>query len=266
MRLDKKFENRSGVYIIRNIINGKYYVGESLNVGKRIYIHCYGGDQVIHKAIKKYGIDSFRIYVEYLDNFSKKDLVDLEEKLIISHNSLYPNGYNICPKGSDYSGCKQTDEAKKKKSIALTGIKRSPEEIQKSSKNRTGLKRTPTQIANISNSHKGLVYGPCSDEKKQKISNILKEKYKTEPHPVKGYKHTEEFRKKLSLEKQGISNVLSKKPILQIDPQTNYIIKEWESTSDAVLSLFNDKTKASSISAALRGRYKTAFGFKWSFK
>jgi group I intron endonuclease len=227
MKLNEIFEDRAGIYIIKNKINEKYYIGESLNIKKRIYQHCYGGDQVLHKAIAKYGIDNFEIYVEYFDTFSKSDLIKLEESLIIKYNSLAPHGYNICSKGTDFSGCKQSEDTKRKISSALKGIKRSPEEIKKSSNSRTGLKRTQEQIENISNAHKGLIYGPCSEAKKQKISSSLKQKYKLEIHPATGYRHTQEVKDKLSLSKRGISNISAKKPILQIDPITNTMIKEW---------------------------------------
>lgn len=266
MKLNAIFENRAGIYIIKNKINEKYYIGESLNVKKRIYQHCYGGDQVLHKAIEKYGIDNFEIYVEYFDGISKSALIELEESLIVKYNSLSPNGYNICSKGNDFSGCVHSDETRSKISLALKGIKRSPEEIKKSSVNRTGLKRTKEQIQNISNSHKGLIYGPCSEEKKQKIRNSLKQRYELHIHPAKGRKHTQEAKDKMALSKKGISNISAKKPILQIDPITDVVIREWESTHDAVIQLFNDKKKASAISAALAGRYKTAGGFKWKFK
>lgn len=266
MKLNEDFEASAGIYIIKNLINGKFYIGESLNIKKRIYQHIRSKTQPIHKAIQKYGLENFEIEIRYFENLSKSDLLDLEEQLIIEYNSIYPNGYNICSKGIDNSGCHHSNETKRKISKALKGTKRTSDEIIKSSKSRTGSKRTPEQIRNISNAHKGIVYGPCSEETKQKIKNALKERYKTIEHPSKGYKHTQEFKDKLSLSKKGKSNLLAKRPILQIDANTDEVLKEWESTVDAVVSLFNNKSKASCISAALAGRYKTAFGFKWRFK
>lgn len=266
MKLNDKFEKFPGVYVVKNLVNGKYYIGESLNIRNRIYQHKKGVAQLLHKAIKKYGIENFDIYVEYLKDFGKNDLIELEECLIMKYDSLAPNGYNICLKGSNCSGIKQSDESKLKRSKSLTGIKRSREEIKRSSESRKGTKRTPKQIENISNSHKGIVYGPCSEERKRKISESLKLRYKNTEHPFQGKKHTEEFKKNLSAKKTGISNLSAKLPILQIDINTGEVIKEWESTSDAVLSMFKDKKKASSISAVLHGRYKTAHGYRWKFK
>jgi group I intron endonuclease len=116
MRLIDNFEKLPGVYIIKNLINGKYYIGESLNIKNRISQHCKGTSQIFHKAIKKYGINNFEVYVEYLQDFNKSDLIELEECLIIKYNSVSPKGYNICLKGSDCTGVQQSTESKLKKS------------------------------------------------------------------------------------------------------------------------------------------------------
>lgn len=266
MRLDDKFDDFPGIYIIKNIKNDKIYVGESLNIKNRLYQHCYGGNQVIQKAIKKYGIDNFFVYVEYLPSFTKEDLLNVEEQLILDYDSISPKGYNICKRGNDATGCIQTEESKLRKSLALKGIKRSDEEIKKSSIARTGLTRTIEQKINMSNAHKGLSNGPRTEEDKLKIKNSLIERYKTEKHPMTGRKQTQEFKDRLSILKKGKSNEKAKKSILQIDPISLKVLKEWPSTIDAVLELYKDPTKSSSISAALNGKYKTALGFKWQFK
>lgn len=266
MRLDGSFDSIAGCYIITNLINNKVYVGESMNIKNRMYQHLNGELQVFHKAILKYGVDNFHVYVEYFPNYNKEDLLLLEQQLILRFDSISPNGYNICKYGFDNTGIKQSEESKLKKSISLKGHKRSKVEIEKSSKSRTGKKRTPEQIRNISESHKGILYGPCSIEKKIKISESLKNRYEKEAHPFKGKCHTAYFKEKLSKMKAGVSNIHAKRPIIQLDPNTNEIINIWESTVDAVLNMFNDKTKASSISAVLNDRRKSAFGFKWKFK
>lgn len=121
MKLDDKFEKLPGIYIIKNLINGKVYVGESVNVKQRMRKHKTVYCQVVHNAFKKHGMENFDVYVEYLPNFKKTDLVTLEEELIIKFNCLSPNGYNILNKGSNWSGQQHSEETKKKMSNDRSG-------------------------------------------------------------------------------------------------------------------------------------------------
>jgi len=121
MKLIDNFEKLSGIYIIKNLINGKCYVGETINVYNRIAGHRnrVGAEKhrcLIHNAIKKYGYDNFEIYVEYFPNSTKEQLWDLEEQMIIKHNTLTPNGYNICSKGRGCVGLRHSEETKIKMS------------------------------------------------------------------------------------------------------------------------------------------------------
>jgi group I intron endonuclease len=103
------------IYILTNIINGKVYVGETMNMRQRVY--CYKNNtfnRPIKHAIRKYGIESFRIEVEYFPHFTKDDLLLIEETLIERFNCLAPNGYNVCKKGLDNTGRMLTEEHKRK--------------------------------------------------------------------------------------------------------------------------------------------------------
>jgi group I intron endonuclease len=123
MKINDKFENLPGIYIIKNLVNGKVYIGESLNVKTRMRKHKTVSLQVIHNAFKKHGMMNFEIYVEYFPNFTKKDLVDLERELIIKFNCQSPNGYNILNEGSNWIGKKHSEETKKKMSEDRSGTK-----------------------------------------------------------------------------------------------------------------------------------------------
>lgn len=123
MKLSDKFEKLPGIYIIKNSKNGKVYIGESVNVQSRIRKHKVVTTQIIHKAFEKYGIENFDVYVEYFPDFKKKDLVELEGELIVKFNSLAPNGYNVLKEGSNWGGCKHSDETKKKMSDDRSGSK-----------------------------------------------------------------------------------------------------------------------------------------------
>lgn len=165
MKLTDKFKPLAGIYILRCTINGKYYIGETLNIQERMKDHAYEKKQVIHKAIKKYGINSFEIEVYYLPDFDKESLLDLEEQLIIKFNSLSPNGYNVCRRGQDSTGTVRSEETKEKIRQANLG-KKQPEEQK--------LKRSVCWLGE-NNPNYGK---PLSAEHKQKLSDSKKGKKK----------------------------------------------------------------------------------------
>lgn len=104
-----------------------------------------------------------------------------------------------------------------------------------------GYKLSESQKEKIRLIHKGK---ELSEEHKRKLSEI-----------GKGRKQNEEWIKKRS-EKL-------KKPIIQIDIETNEIIAEYDSAVDASKVL---NIRSETINRACRGGRKTAFGFKWKYK
>jgi len=47
MKITDSFNPQAGVYIFQCIPNGKYYIGESLNIRDRMKSHKWGGDNWI---------------------------------------------------------------------------------------------------------------------------------------------------------------------------------------------------------------------------
>lgn len=80
---------------------------------------------------------------------------------------------------------------------------------------------------------------------------------------MKNHVVTEETRKKLSLSKIGKSNEKTRKQILQINKETDEVIKVWDGV---ILASKELKIHQSSISSCLSGNYKTAGGYKWKYK
>lgn len=114
----------AGIYVITNLINGKKYVGQSVDVPTRIIQHRYHLNAGIHyndhlqRAWNKYGKDNFRFDVlEYCDI---DELDDLERKYISEFDTMNDKcGYNLESGGHE---CKQlSDETKKKLSEYSSG-------------------------------------------------------------------------------------------------------------------------------------------------
>ena len=99
---------RGFIYKITNTINGKSYIGQTIqNVKEGFYQHCATkcskavSNMAIHRAIKKYGKSNFT--VEVIEEIDSANLNDRERYWIKCYNS-YNNEYNSTKGGQD--GCK----------------------------------------------------------------------------------------------------------------------------------------------------------------
>lgn len=97
-----------GIYIIKNDINNKVYIGQSININKRIQEHFWKStcikdvsyNSALHSAIRKYGKEHF--YYEVLEECEPNLLDERERVYIKQYNSISPNGYNILSGGQQY--------------------------------------------------------------------------------------------------------------------------------------------------------------------
>lgn len=87
------------IYLITNLVNGKLYVGcTRVSIARRWAQHCSaarkGSSLAIHRAIRKYGVDNFKIEVLEVANTIEL-MLSAEIRWITSHNCIVPNGYNL---------------------------------------------------------------------------------------------------------------------------------------------------------------------------
>lgn len=65
--LDYKDLKFSGIYLIKNKLNNKVYIGQSIYIAKRIKMHLLSVEQndtaPIHLAISKEGINNFELEI-----------------------------------------------------------------------------------------------------------------------------------------------------------------------------------------------------------
>src|ERR1700751_1241615 len=97
----------AAIYKITNLINNKIYIGQTkksiqqrfsshLHDSKSNLTNCY-----IHKAIRKYNKENFKIEVITEGDYNKEFLDELEKHYIHLYNSRNRNiGYNIAKGGS----------------------------------------------------------------------------------------------------------------------------------------------------------------------
>ena len=84
-----------GIYKITNKVNGKSYIGKSVDIEKRFNEHKkYQSDKnkTLYKAIKKYGVENFSF--EIIDICGKEELDEKEIYYIKKFNTL-GFGYNM---------------------------------------------------------------------------------------------------------------------------------------------------------------------------
>lgn len=93
-----------GIYLITNVVNGKVYLGQSIDIERRWNQHRYGkGSIILRNAIKKYGINSFEFSIVEEIDISNKNKLEIQKLLIVLEQKwlddkkpfMRENGYNI---------------------------------------------------------------------------------------------------------------------------------------------------------------------------
>ena len=101
--LQKQITNNAGIYIFKNIINNKYYVGQAIRIKKRLVSHIGNFnnsrcDNPLYRAFSKYGLENFEYQVlEDIEGSDYKQIrvkLDSLEKQYIQKFNSYSNGYN----------------------------------------------------------------------------------------------------------------------------------------------------------------------------
>lgn len=197
------------IYVLENKIDGKRYVGQTINWAIRSAAHRRGdGVCPINRAIRKHGFDCFRVW--HFDNIPEDQLDIFERAYIASFGSLVPNGYNLESGGNAQK--RHHDETRKKMSESRRGEKNSMF-------GRTGEKsphfgkhlsdETKRKISDSRTGEKHWMHGRhLSEEHRQKISAALT----GERNHFFGRHHSEESRHKNAEAHMGAKNVRFGKP------------------------------------------------------
>lgn len=203
-----------GVYLISNKVNGRSYVGISLDIRNRWRAHRKpkpSSSTVLHSAIRKYGVEAFTF--EVLEQCAPEILAE-RERYWIAALGTFPDGYNLTSGGE--SGRLIADSTKAKLSALNTGVKRGPcpperaaaisaakkgictlsrEQILAIAAARKGLKRRPESVARSVLARIGFKH---SAETKKRMSEAQKGR-----QPWLGRKHSPESRARMSVAQKG---------------------------------------------------------------
>jgi len=180
----KENEGKSGIYLWENKINGKIYIGSSIDLKRRLTTYynlnhlTKNPTRYINNALLKDGHSTFSLYIlEYCSDI--KDLINREQYYF---DLLNPT-YNICKTAGSTLGRLHADESKEK--------------ISKSKLN--------TNISD-DNHFYGKIHSKEAREKmaKSKLSTVLSEEVKEKISAnMSGRKFTEEHKINLSLSKKN---------------------------------------------------------------
>lgn len=146
---------RSGIYAIRNKINGKSYVGSSGNFRMRWKEHRRRlrerrhHSPALQHAWNKYGEDSFDWVILELCERERAVLIAREQHWMDDLKS-FGGGYNVVPFANSCLGFKHTEEFKARLSLIKTGIIPSDETRAKMSAAKKGTVLTEEIRRNMS--------------------------------------------------------------------------------------------------------------------
>lgn len=157
-----------GIYCIENLINGKKYIGRSVNIEKRFATHkCLlqkhkyhkGCNRYLWNAVQKYGLSNFKFYV-------LEDILSEDKNILYEKELLWMDRYSSWDRTFGYNLLRQSDccishsdETKTLMSLSRQGRKmplwwvesrrgkKLPEDWCKAiSKGKTGIKHSPEYI------------------------------------------------------------------------------------------------------------------------
>lgn len=152
------------IYLRRNSINGKCYVGQTSDFRQREYdwkcLKYRYANKHINNDRAEFGLENFTVEV-LAECETRQEAWELEQYYIKQYNSIYPNGYNLSTGGAGSSGVQVSYETKLKISEALKGIQLSDETKQKMSENNArfwlGRHHSDETKAKISEAMKGII-------------------------------------------------------------------------------------------------------------
>lgn len=198
----------SGIYIIRNLISDKVYIGSTVNIKRRREVHYaelrggYHPNLHLQNSWNKHGEGAFEFKTLIHCRSDREILLHYEQRVMDIYLARLGKKklYNITLKAGSCLGIRHTPEACAKQSAAQKGRKLSPEARAKISASHKGKRHSPKHRAANSAAHKG---NKASPETRDKMSTAHKERYLKHGSKLSGRKYSPEHCAKLSAARKG---------------------------------------------------------------
>lgn len=180
------------VYLVSNKLNGKQYVGQTINPHLPI-----GHGRIMKSAYKLHGKDNFDYEPLCTSIENRATLNAIERFWIAVLDTVVPNGYNIELGGSE--GSTWTEERRRKHSLALTGrIHRRPLGSKSGMKGKAYPEEGKRKLSEALKGRISPNWGrTASEETKAKMTASQKAYWAKVESPNKGRKHSEETKAKM---------------------------------------------------------------------
>lgn len=237
-------ERKYTVYMHINQCNKKKYIGITSDLPETRWRNGKGyKDQVFGKAIEKYGWNKFSHWI-IAENLTQSQAESLEIALIEAFDTQNPEcGYNITSGGGATlpSLCKQVYQYDKNGDLVGQYIS------YKQAERLSGFRADAIGLVCLKQRHTtgGYVWSNIPLSKEEVFSS---------------FRQGEEAR--IAGTQLGITNAVKKisKRVQQLDPVLDIVIAEYSSQREAARAVGIDQK---GISAATRGKQKTAGGYRW---
>jgi group I intron endonuclease len=269
------------IYKITNLVNNKLYIGLSTYTAEIRFkghldsIFKYESQLLIHKAIRKYGKENFK--VETICKCNKIESLKVLEKYYIKKYHTFIgdplcNGYNMTIGGRGLFGYHHTEETKqkirekRKLQVITEETKRKIGQKSKGNKYMLGRHHSEEAKKKISESHKGHPGWnkgiSCSEEVKKKLSKYFKgrkldEQWKNRiSRANKGKKRTEEQKQKISEKTKEYMNIPEVKEKLRQRMKGN----KYNIGNENMLGKHHSEETKQNMSERMKGEKNHMFG------
>lgn len=244
-----------GIYKIENLVNGKVYIGQAVDVDKRLNEHkrSLSGNYHINKHLQnswnKYEEENFKF--EIVEECEENKLTEREQYWIDYYGGIN-NTMNYNLREADMKG-HLSEETKRKMSCYWKGRVISEDTRRKMRENHANVSGKNNPMYGTL----GGMYGKKHTEEWKQAASI---RYSGKNNPMYGKPVNVERREKIRKANMGIRNGRAKS-VNQYDLRNNFI-KYWDYAKQAsdILNI-----NLSGIIACCRGRAKTSGGYIWKY-